>query len=70
MISSVSLYEIVRQKLPTNITEFRENCLYYMKAKISAQELSVALKTEVRQILDYFGKQGRVVDKNQELPHD
>jgi hypothetical protein len=67
---SASLLEIVRQKIPTNVIEFRENCLYYTKEKISAQELSVTLKTEVRRISDYFRKQGKVIDKNQELPYD
>lgn len=48
MSGSISLYEIVRQKLLTNITEFRENCLYYTKERITTQELSVTLKTEVK----------------------
>jgi len=67
---SASLLEIVRQKLPTNAIEFRENCLYYTKKEISVGELSVALRTENRRILDYFRKQGKIIDKNQELPYD
>jgi translation initiation factor IF-2 len=69
-MNSASLLEIVRQKLPTNAIEFRENCLYYTKKEISVGELSVALRTENRRILDYFRKQGKIIDKNQELPYD
>lgn len=64
------LVEIIRQKVPLNLNELKEKCLYLESENITPAELAEILDKPTSEIIAYFWDRGENISKNQSISSD